>query len=112
MNGPDSGTSHKPVLPVLSSSRRSTVENHNDEGYVFAVQRHGDLVRRLGISDWAAGTADGSFEVGEEPGGLSEDAVLRTTNPERRAGVPVLPAHASCAAIVVPLAAGCCVWFQ
>jgi hypothetical protein len=51
----------------------------DDDGYVFALERHADLVRALGIPAWAVGTAYASFERGEFPEGLSPDMISRTT---------------------------------
>lgn len=49
-----------------------------DDGYVFAVDRHGELVRALGISPFAVGTSYSSFENDELPEGLLADDVIRT----------------------------------
>jgi hypothetical protein len=53
--------------------------SYDDGGYVFAFQRHADLVRVLRIPDWAVGTAYASFERDELPEGLSADTISRTT---------------------------------
>jgi hypothetical protein len=50
----------------------------DDDGYTFASERHGDLVRALGISSFGVGTAYESFEYDELPDGLSADDVVRT----------------------------------
>lgn len=51
----------------------------DEDGYVFAFQRHADLVRVLGVPDWAVGTSYASFEGDELPEGLSTRTILRTT---------------------------------
>ena len=50
----------------------------DDDGYTFAIERHGDLVSALGISAFGVGTAYASFESDELPEGLSQDDVVRT----------------------------------
>jgi hypothetical protein len=50
----------------------------DDDGYAFAIERHGDLVSALGISAFAVGTAYASFENDELPEGLSSEDVIRT----------------------------------
>lgn len=50
----------------------------DDDGYVFAFERHGDLVNALGISTFGVGTAYASFEYDELPEGLSAEDVVRT----------------------------------
>jgi hypothetical protein len=52
------------------------------DGYVFAVDRHADLVKALGISDHAVGTAYASFDHDELPEGLSAESVLNVSSPE------------------------------
>lgn len=50
----------------------------DDDGYAFAFERHGDLVRALGISPFGVGTAYASFEYDQLPDGLSAGNVIRT----------------------------------
>lgn len=64
------------VASVERVLRKSAFE---EGGYVFAFQRHADLVHALGISEFGVGTAYASFERGEYPGGLSADNLLTTT---------------------------------
>jgi len=45
--------------------------SYDDGGYVFAFERHADLVRALGLPEFAVGTAYASFERDELPEGLS-----------------------------------------
>jgi hypothetical protein len=60
------------VEPILRKSA------FDDDGYVFAFERHADLVNALGISPFAVGTAYASFESDELPEGLSPEDVIRT----------------------------------
>lgn len=48
------------------------------DGYSFAFQRHADLVRALGLSDFAVGKAYASFERGEYPDGLTAKDIMRS----------------------------------
>jgi len=52
--------------------------SYDDDGYVFAFERHADIVRVLGIPDWAVGTAYASFERDEFPERLSASVISRT----------------------------------
>jgi hypothetical protein len=56
-----------------------------DNGYVFAHERHADLVRSLGLPEIAVGTAYASFACEEYPEGLPTDSMLRA------AGEPAAP---------------------
>ena len=62
------------VAEVESILRKSSFD---DEGYTFAVERHADLVRSLGIPDFAVGAGFRSISDGELPEGLDEDSILR-----------------------------------
>jgi uncharacterized protein (DUF433 family) len=59
---------------VESILRKSSLD---DGGYTFAVERHADLVRSLGIPDFAVGAGFRSFSDGELPEGLGEDSIVR-----------------------------------
>ena len=48
----------------------------NGDGYVFASERHADLVRALGLPAYSAGKAYASFERGEFPDGLTAGDML------------------------------------
>jgi len=50
----------------------------DDDGYAFAVERHGDLVNALGICSFGVGTAYASFENDELPEGLSAEDIVKT----------------------------------
>lgn len=58
------------VEPIL---RKSAFE---DDGYIFAFERHADLAKALGISPFGVGTAYASFDSDELPEGLSLDDVF------------------------------------
>jgi len=47
-----------------------------DGGYVFAFERHADLVRALGLPEYAVGTAYASFGYEEYPEGLSGEDMM------------------------------------
>jgi len=49
-----------------------------EDGYVFAFQRHADLVEALGLPAFAVGFAYASFGRGEPPDGLPPGEVVRT----------------------------------
>jgi hypothetical protein len=53
--------------------RKSTFDA---DGYVFAFERHADLVNALAISNFAVGTAYASFDFDELPDGLSSGDIL------------------------------------
>ena len=53
--------------------------SYDDDGYVFAFERHADSVRVLGIPAWAVGTAYASFERDDFPEGLTASTISRTT---------------------------------
>lgn len=50
----------------------------DEGGYTFEFERHADLVKALGISDFGVATAYASFENDELPEGLSSGDVIRT----------------------------------
>ncbi len=50
--------------------------SYDDDGYVFAFERHADLVRALGLPEFAVGTAYASFEREEFPEGLSREDMM------------------------------------
>lgn len=52
--------------------------SYDDDGYVFAFERHADLVRALGLPEFAVGTAYASFDRDEYPEGLSGKNLMRT----------------------------------
>ena len=55
--------------------RKSTFD---EDGYVFAMDRHADLVRSLGLSPYAVATAYASFDDDELPEELAQDEVIHT----------------------------------
>jgi hypothetical protein len=48
----------------------------SDEQDVFAFERHADLVRSLGLPDFAVGLSYAGIRSGELPDGLSQDEIL------------------------------------
>jgi len=52
-------------------------QSADEEGYVFAYERHADLVRALGLPDFAVGCGFNYVEEGELPEGLSADQLLK-----------------------------------
>jgi len=83
-SAPAGGSSER-LCRAFGSEEQDAVEavlrksSYDDDGYVFAFERHADLVRTLGIPDWAVGTAYASFDRDEFPDGLSASTILRTT---------------------------------
>lgn len=49
----------------------------DDDGYVFAFERHAELMQALGLPDYGVGTAYASFERDELPEGLSPEDVIK-----------------------------------
>jgi hypothetical protein len=45
----------------------------DEDGYVFAMERHQDLAEALELPDWGVGTGYCSIEIGELPPALSKD---------------------------------------
>jgi hypothetical protein len=80
---PPRGGSAKLLCSTFGSTADSEVEqilrsSLDDGDYVFAVERHADLVRALGLPQFAVGTAYHSFERDEYPEGLAATDVMRT----------------------------------
>jgi hypothetical protein len=68
---------------VFASSRVAEVEtilrkpSREDDGYLFAVQRHADLAGALGVPEFVAGAGYGYLAAGELPEGLNETDLIR-----------------------------------
>lgn len=62
------------VTEVESILRRSSFD---DDGYIFAVDRHAELVRALGIPSFGVGAGFEYVSEGELPEGLDEESLLR-----------------------------------
>lgn len=62
------------VAEVESVLRKSSFE---DDGYTFAVERHTDLVRTLGIPSFGVGAGFRSVSDGEFPEGLGDDSLVK-----------------------------------
>lgn len=82
-SSPNGGDVEK-LCAAFDCHDRATVERvlrkstFDDDGYVFAMDRHADLVRALGISDYAIGTAYASFDDYEVPEGLSLNQMMHS----------------------------------
>jgi len=62
------------VAAVERALRKSSFDA---DGYIFAFQRHADLVRALDLPTFAVGTSYAYLERGEYPEGLAETDLLR-----------------------------------
>jgi hypothetical protein len=82
-SAPSGGDAVKLCL-AFDSSNEAEVDrvlrksSFDDDGFVFAFQRHAALVSALGISVFGVGTAYASFDGGMLPEGLAVDGVMRT----------------------------------
>jgi hypothetical protein len=63
------------VVEVESILRKSAGD---DDGYIFAFERHDDLAAALGVPSFGVGTSFGSFSDGEIPEELTETDLVRT----------------------------------
>ena len=81
-SAPAGGDARK-LCSALGSTNAAEVERilrksgFDDDGYTFAFERHTDLVRALGITEFGVGTSYASFENDELPAGLSVADVIR-----------------------------------
>src|ERR1051326_9145165 len=72
------------LCAAFSASRVAEVErilrksSYDDDGYTFALERHADLVRAVGIPDFAVGGSYSYLEDAELPEGLAKDDLLST----------------------------------
>lgn len=62
------------VAEVESVLRKSSFD---EDGYTFAVERHADLARALGIPSFGVGAGFGYVSEGELPEGLDENTLIR-----------------------------------
>lgn len=82
-SAPAGGDAQK-LCSVFGSTKVAEVESilrksaFDDDGYMLAFERHGDLAKTLGISAFGVGTAYASSENDEWPEGLSPNGVVRT----------------------------------
>lgn len=81
-SAPTGGDAHK-LCTAFGVSSVAEVENilrkssFDEGGYTFAVERHADLARSLGIPDFAVGAGFSSISDGDLPEGLDEGSILR-----------------------------------
>jgi hypothetical protein len=85
-SAPAGGDAHR-LCAAFGASNVATVElvlrksSYDNDGYVFAFERHADLVRALALPEFAVGMAYASFERGEYPDGLSAEAMMSSVQP-------------------------------
>src|SRR5262249_3594018 len=72
------------VAQVESILRKSSFD---EDGYVFAVERHTDLARALGIPSFGVGAGFRYVADGELPEGLDEGGILRVGESEPSRGI-------------------------
>ena len=81
--GPEGGDAQK-LCDAFESKAVKEVErilrkpSGDDGGYVFAVERHGDLMGTLGIPAFGAGASFETISSGELPEELNEDELIKT----------------------------------
>ena len=81
-SGPAGGDAQKLCAAFVSSNvadvervlRKSSFE---EDGYTFAIERHTELARALGLPSFAVGGGFSYVSDGEIPEGLSDDVLLR-----------------------------------
>ena len=79
---PPAGGDARRLCAAFGASDVATVDrilrksSYDDDGYVFAHERHADLARALAIPDFAVLKAYASFERGEYPDGLSAQDMM------------------------------------
>jgi len=92
MAGPEGGDAGK-LCAAFGSDAVAEVEailrkpGADTDGYVFAVERHGDLAGALGIPSFGVGAGFGTISSGELPDELDESALARTS--EMTPGTPL-----------------------
>jgi len=81
---PPSGGDAKKLCAAFGATDVQAVEailrksSYDDDGYVFAAERHAALARALRIPSLAVGNAFASFDEGKTPEGLAPGEILRT----------------------------------
>jgi hypothetical protein len=79
---PPAGRDAQRLCAAFGASDVNAVErilrksSYDEDGYAFAHERHADLVRALGLPDFAVLKAYASFERGEYPEGLSAQNMM------------------------------------
>lgn len=81
-SGPAGGDAQK-LCTAFGSSAVAEVERilRDEGGYTFAVERHTDLARALGIPSFGVGAGFGYVSGGELPEGLQEADIVRVGEP-------------------------------
>jgi hypothetical protein len=81
-SGPAGGDAQK-LCTAFGSSKVADVErilrksSFDEDGYAFAIERHTELARALGLPSFAVGGGFSYVSDGEIPEGLSQDNLLR-----------------------------------
>jgi hypothetical protein len=78
---PPSGGNPDALCAAMGSSQRdevSRVLQADLETYAFAFERHADLVRALGLPEWAVAAGFNYLSEGELPEGLEETTLVST----------------------------------
>ncbi|MBI3527185.1 MAG: hypothetical protein HY067_04380 [Betaproteobacteria bacterium] len=82
---PPAGGNAEILCAAFDSSALDRVEEvlrksgYDDDGYVFANERHADLVTALGIPSFSVGLGFGYAADGDLPEGLSEDQLIHVS---------------------------------
>jgi uncharacterized protein (DUF433 family) len=81
-SGPAGGDAQK-LCTAFGSSAVAEVQRilRDEGGYTFAVERHADLARALGIPSFGVGAGYGYVSGGELPEGLQEADIVRVGEP-------------------------------
>lgn len=67
------GATNAPAVEIIL--RKSS---YDENGYIFAFQRHIDLFQSLGLPEFGIGVSYANLERGEYPPGLTSEALMRT----------------------------------
>jgi len=82
------GGNAKKLCGAFGAAPFAKVENIlRKDGYTFAIERHTDLVRALGIPAFGVGAGFGSVADGNLPEGLDEDSIVRIGESEASGGI-------------------------
>ena len=82
---PEGGDACK-ICSAFSSGNNLAVENilrkssFDDDGYIFAMDRHADLVSALGLPAYSVGLGYNYAEQGDLPPGMKEDDLIKVGN--------------------------------
>jgi uncharacterized protein (DUF433 family) len=91
-SAPTGGDAHK-LCSAFGAATFAEVESilrkssFDEGGYTFAVERHTDLARALGIPSFGVGAGFRNVSGGELPEGLNEDGIVRVGESETSGGI-------------------------